>query len=207
MASLPTSKDALHAQRRCLTGLGYDVDTVERYFRVADGMIENGNQVLKIVESLTYRKTSANAPPNQALCDVARFESASCLESALIAYDLTGLFAQERIMLTVNRRDPRNDKYLGHAVMLYRENSGQYGAASQSRHKNMRCRKSIFESAEDLVLDYAQIYMSLGLEPVSFGMSDPAEIGKNLNWHHNGNDMRSFHDRLKEIPHHGFEIE
>lgn len=195
----------LKKQIATLVSLGYKVEAVERIFSF-NGVVKSTKDVHNILHCFKYYDIEGNSIRD--LSSAILQNSATCLEAALIAYDLISLLLndhQPQIMV-MNRLNPNENTYLGHTALIYRADSNLFAAIAVSRHSIQGNRNAVFESIDDVVLSYAQGYLSIGLKPLSFGISNLKLLGSGLNWRNNSNEMCQLQERLLNTLTTGFDI-
>lgn len=164
------------------------------------------NDVHFLIKHFGYYKLNPGEIYNRTISQAIDGGSITCLEAALIAYDLASMLKNDTRIMTMTRFDPKENTYLGHAALIYRANNSLFSAIAISRHTAQGERHARYLTEEMVVLSYAETYIELGLVPICFGISDIYTFTLDLDWRRSVSAMQKLHASLLKAQTNYFEI-
>lgn len=192
--------------RKQLENLGYTAEAVNSLVKPIHGEITSLEDVHHIIHSFEHYRIANEYNSSHTISDSIMRGSLSCLEAALIASDLISLLKSHRRLMIITRLDPKDNTQLGHTALIYRAANSLYAAIAMSRYESQSDRPAKFATEEDVVLSFAETYISLGYKPLCFGLADIDRVSDGLNWRQNNTAMLQLQDRLLDSQINSFDI-
>jgi hypothetical protein len=184
--------------------LGYSARDLQRLRQLAGGRFERPEDIRRVIDRLGYLSEWRSRYHVQSVRSSLHSSRITCIDGAILAYGLLDLFpAVKRRVLAIHRRDQEGEE-CGHAVALYWSAEGRVGSFSKSSFTGLGHRDAVLADEFEIAASYGRAYLSMGFEPLYFGVTTLEDAAGDLDWRFQQDDLNVLSERLQARYEYGF---
>jgi hypothetical protein len=179
--------------------LGYDEADFQRLRELGCELLESPEELERVVDQYGYLDDWRS---HYQICSVRRSlhnTRITCIDSAVFTYGLLELLFPhvKRRLLAIHRRAPATGEECGHCVTLYWDHRGRVGSFSKSNFDALGHRGAMFGSECEVAESYAKAYLSMGFEPLYFGVTTLEAVAPDIDWRFDPNPVNVLSERIQ----------
>lgn len=179
--------------------LGYDEADFQRLRELGCALFEAPEEIESVVDQYRYLDDWRTNYQIRSVRRSLHSTQITCIDSAVFTYGLLELLFTnvKRRLLALHRRDPATGEECGHCVTLYWNDHGKVGSFSKSSFEGLGHRAAVFSSEHDVAASYAKAYLSMGFEPLYFGVTTLEEVAPDVDWRFDPGPLNVLSERIQ----------